>query len=719
MKIILVCLSMVISLTFSFGQEWVNYTVGHYIKEVLADGNYIWVAANDGGLIKYTIPTGTSTFFNKANSELPSNYVNGLAKASDGSIYVATKDGIVRIKPNNEWTVWKSGEHGLGNDFYIYDLIVDAEQNVWAGINNEGLYKLNGDTWEAFSVNGISPQTPASLAIGADSSLWVGCLTCGLWKLKNGNWTTYYSQNSDLPSNVVREVKTIGSSVWVAAGNGIARLQGDTWKIYDENSTGLPINEGWCILPYSADQAWAGVSPGIFNAGSTLLNINGDSVTAFNQNNSGFGNAIIQSLTTTITGKLWGGSWGKGIFQFDGQNPVYHSMSNCGLPSDTVYAVAVDADNNKWFGTAEGLVKFDGQYWTVFGEIIPGLGVPTIKDLEFAPDGTLWAATSIGLAHYDGTAFELFNGNNSPLPSSHIADLTIAATGTIWIRTLNSYLVRLEGTEWTVFSSPYAGFPTFTAMTADQDGNLWAGLYNQIDGTFYFYIGRFDGTDWTVYEKARESGWGHSGTGYVTCLAFNEEGKLHIGTYEDGLITYDGNSWETYEYQHFREPVALKFDKGRNLIWAISFDRGLVSFDGTDWERYYEDNSPISAWNLLSLDIDHTGSIWIGNNLMGVDVFTPPGWTAVEEEKLVETVSHLSPNPFVATTSIDYSLRSKAYVEATLFDIGSKKLTTLETGTKSPGDYSISVDGSEIPSGLYFLEMRIGASRQVFKLVKI
>ena len=38
-----------------------------------------------------------------------------------------------------------------------------------------------------------------------------------------------------------------------------------------------------------------------------------------------------------------------------------------GLSSNTVSSIAIDSQNNKWFGTTTGVSKFDGKNWFNYG----------------------------------------------------------------------------------------------------------------------------------------------------------------------------------------------------------------------------------------------------------------------------------------------------------------------------------------------------------------
>ncbi|MEN3039890.1 MAG: hypothetical protein ABDI07_12235, partial [Candidatus Kryptonium sp.] len=61
---------------FSFSQnpKWVNFTYGNDVYAIAIEGNYVWVGTN-GEVIRFDRTAGTITFYDKANSGLPSNYV--------------------------------------------------------------------------------------------------------------------------------------------------------------------------------------------------------------------------------------------------------------------------------------------------------------------------------------------------------------------------------------------------------------------------------------------------------------------------------------------------------------------------------------------------------------------------------------------------------------------------------------------------------------------
>jgi len=66
------------------------------------------------------------------------------------------------------------------------------------------------------------------------------------------------------------------------------------------------------------------------------------------------------------------------------------------------------------------------------------------------------------------------------------------------------------------------------------------------------------------------------------------------------------------------------------------------------------------------------------------------------------------PNPIRTVATVRYEMAEAAEVQIELFNVLGQRLRTLAEGIRVPGSYAISVDASELASGVYFLRMRSG-----------
>ncbi len=75
------------------------------------------------------------------------------------------------------------------------------------------------------------------------------------------------------------------------------------------------------------------------------------------------------------------------------------------------------------------------------------------------------------------------------------------------------------------------------------------------------------------------------------------------------------------------------------------------------------------------------------------------------------------PNPFNPTTIIRYSIPEGNFVTIKLYDVLGNELKTLVKGYKPAGQYEIRIDGSELPSGVYFYRLEAGSFSETKKMI--
>jgi hypothetical protein len=77
------------------------------------------------------------------------------------------------------------------------------------------------------------------------------------------------------------------------------------------------------------------------------------------------------------------------------------------------------------------------------------------------------------------------------------------------------------------------------------------------------------------------------------------------------------------------------------------------------------------------------------------------------------------PNPFNPVTNIKYQIQKLGFVTLKIYDITGREVKTLVNEIKNPGNYSVTFNGSELSSGVYFYRIQAGDFIQVKKMVLI
>jgi hypothetical protein len=75
------------------------------------------------------------------------------------------------------------------------------------------------------------------------------------------------------------------------------------------------------------------------------------------------------------------------------------------------------------------------------------------------------------------------------------------------------------------------------------------------------------------------------------------------------------------------------------------------------------------------------------------------------------------PNPFNPTTRIQYDLPVESFVHLAIYNVLGQEVRTLVNETEQAGYRSVSVDGSNLPSGMYFYRIQAGGYTDVKKML--
>ena len=77
------------------------------------------------------------------------------------------------------------------------------------------------------------------------------------------------------------------------------------------------------------------------------------------------------------------------------------------------------------------------------------------------------------------------------------------------------------------------------------------------------------------------------------------------------------------------------------------------------------------------------------------------------------------PNPFTVSTLVSYQVNETARVNVSLFSVQGTLVQVLENTIKTPGKYTLAIDGSKLTSGTYIYRIQQGTRVTVGKLIKM
>jgi ligand-binding sensor domain-containing protein len=333
---------------------------------------------------------------------------------------------------------------------------------------------------------------------------------------------------------------------------------------------------------------------------------------------------------------LWAATGG-GLVCIDTQSLDLEILdhANSSLPYNKLSDIAIDPDGVKWtYSSYYGLVRYYENSWQVF---TPGFIYNTFNSIACTGTDDIWLGTDVGgLVHFDGSGFEQFTGfTNSSTPRADC--VTLDQQGRVWFSSydtisLSGELFYYDGTDFVLVQTPVAGQigGAAYAIAFDALNRLWIGTYEQ--GVLCY-----DGSSWTNYIMS------NSGilSDYIFSLGFDLSGQLWIGT-ALGLCSFDGSVWTPYTTQN----SALL----SNYVWDMSFDaqnvawfatsKGVARFEGVHQQVINTSNSGMASTTTYDVVTTPDGTHWIAD-FSGLDKLEDGEWTVIDPPGNENTVYDL------------------------------------------------------------------------------
>ncbi len=173
-------------------------------------------------------------------------------------------------------------------------------------------------------------------------------------------------------------------------------------------------------------------------------------------------------------------------------------------------------------------------------------------------------------------------------------------------------------------------------------------------------------------------------------------GELH--SFDSLRISF--YKWESgikFEYSVYTSKDSINWEPVIEEIWSENLEWTEILFDSTE-TRYMK-------LLLLKSNQGPFASIWevemYGTDDVTSNQTTPPILEAFE-------LTQNYPNPFNPSTKIKYSVPQSSNVDIKVFDILGNEIETLVDEEKPVGTYEITWYAEQLPSGVYFYQIRAG-----------
>lgn len=434
---------------------------------VVADGAEVWASAGQD-LYRYDGQFWTSYDYSMTGFNMGSMW--DMKRDTSGLRWFASSYGLLSFD-DTTWTHYDALNTDLPNNA-ARSLYIDNNNVKWVGTADSGLYKFDGLTCIRYDIgNSPIPHNTVSTMYGDSlGNLWIGQAK-GLTKFDRlSTWNTYttiYTSDGPASNDVYDIVLDNYGNKWLATARGISKFNDTTWTTYDSTNTILARNPIYTAAKDTAGHLWFGTYNG-------LLEYDGNN---WISHASGPLNTIISDIFIDANNNKWlAVPYGPniGVIKYDGTTSVHYNYSNTPL-NGSVQTVSMDLLGNLWVGTfGNGVYKFDGVSWSrPTTPNSPGTAnYVTCSAMD--QQGHLWFGTyTAGLYIYDGLSWQHFTTSNSGLTYNNVEGVHFDSQGNAYIS--GGGVKKYDGSTWEVMKAFDRWEFGAKAMAFDDDGNMYFG----------------------------------------------------------------------------------------------------------------------------------------------------------------------------------------------------------------------------------------------------
>ncbi len=147
---------------------------------------------------------------------------DGLGARNENNLPVSTNTGL-GTRSRHDLSVMAEGQ-ATYNPNYIFTLLVDPDDRVWAGTWGGGVARYDGEKWQNFTTqDGLGGNIVYSIARSADGTMWFGT-SGGLSAYDGKDWRLFTKQDGLLDDHVYAITPTGNGEVWVGTRSGVSLL---------------------------------------------------------------------------------------------------------------------------------------------------------------------------------------------------------------------------------------------------------------------------------------------------------------------------------------------------------------------------------------------------------------------------------------------------------------------------------------------------------------
>lgn len=262
-----------------------------------------------------------------------------------------------------------------------------------------------------------------------------------------------------------------------------------------------------------------------------------------------------------------------------------------GLANEYVFAVGIDHQGHKWFGTnAGGTSRFkDGQWKTFFP--MHGLADYWVYCFASQKDGTLWIGTWAGANKVDPRSGQ-FTTYVRQLVNEWVYGLAVDSRDRVWFGTEGG-VTMFDGKRWKSWTHKDGlGAPNRDALPFSANTGL----------------GTRTRHDLTTSTEGRAT----YNPNYVFSIHVTPDDQVWAGTWGGGVSRLEGQRWRNLTREDgLAGNIVYSIAQGRDGVLWFGTNAGVSRYDGRRWQNFGKAQGLLED-NVYALAVVPSGEVWAG-----------------------------------------------------------------------------------------------------------
>lgn len=281
-----------------------------------------------------------------------------LYESRSGDVWIGTSFGGVNYTSRNKFYFKVFGLWSGLTGRVVNGLTQSADNRIWIGTEDRGLFSLNPSTNIISAINDITAAQKTVLLLTAfNGSVYAGFSRGGLLRVDGSGRVSTVLNIKEKDNSVYSYLKDSRGNEWVGLGYALYRRDAGQKDFRHVNETGYD----WIFNLFESHDGtvWIGtMGNGVWrytpSTGKYKRYVSGET------SRSGLRSNSISSFMEDSRGNVWVSTDRGGISRYNKKEDNFTSFGiEEGLPDDVAYNILEDNNGNLWFGTNKGLVKFN------------------------------------------------------------------------------------------------------------------------------------------------------------------------------------------------------------------------------------------------------------------------------------------------------------------------------------------------------------------------